>query len=119
MTSVLQAGKNHFSAKMEEDLKCIEIPEWKDDEGQPVKIYFKSSMRLSQKSKLLKYYNAQEYDKAIAIQMIFKCRDKDGKPLYTMGQMDQIIDDLDPDICSRIVNEMEDQLPTLDEIKGN
>ncbi len=119
MTSVLQAGKRHFSDKLSEDLKCIEVPEWKDDEGQPVKIYFKSSMRLSQKSRLLKHHSNNEYDKAIACQLIFKCRDENGKPLFTLGQMDQIIDELDPDVCTRIVNEMEAQLPSIDEIKGN
>ena len=119
MSAILKAGKKHFSEKLQEDLQSLEVPEWKDENGKPFIIYFRTSMRLSQKSQLLKYYNAQEYDKAIACQMIFKCRDEKGKPLFTLGQMDQIIDELDPDICSRIVNEMEDSLPSLDEIKGN
>jgi len=76
-------------------------------------------MRLSQKSRLLKHHSNNEYDKAIACQLIFKCRDENGKPLFTLGQMDQIIDELDPDVCTRLVNEMEDQLPSIDEIKGN
>ena len=119
MNSVLDAGKKHFSVKLQEDLKSLEVPEWKDDEGQPVKIYFKSSMRLSQKSILLKHYQNEEYDKAIACQMIFRCRDAEGKPLFTMGQLDQIIDDLDPDVCSRIVTEMDQAGESIDEIKGN
>ena len=119
MTNVLEVGKKHFKEKLSEELKCIEVPEWQDDEGKPLKIYFKSSLRLSQRSRLLKHHSNNEYDKQIACQLIFKCRDEKGKPLFTLGQMDQIIDELDPDVCTRIVNEMEDQLPSIDEIKGN
>ena len=119
MTNVLEVGKKHFKEKLSEELKCIEVPEWKDNEGKPSKIYFRSSMRLSQKGILLKHYQNDEYAKAIACQLIFRCKDSQGKPLFQMNQMDQIIDDLDPDVCSRIVTQMDQILPSIDEIKGN
>ena len=119
MSDVLKAGKKHFSERLQEDLKSIEVPEWKDENGKPSKIYFRTSMRLSQKGILLKHYQNDEFDKAIACQLIFRCKDSKGKPLFQMNQMDQIIDELDPDVCSRIVSEMDENLPSVDEMKGN
>lgn len=119
MSAILKAGKKHFSEKLQEDLQFLEVPEWKDENGKPSKIYFRSSMRLSQKGILLKHYQNDEFDKAIACQLIFRCKDSQGKPLFQMNQMDQIIDELDPDVCSRIVTEMDQALPSIDEIKGN
>ena len=68
MTDVLKAGKKHFKAKLTEELQSIEVPEWTDDNDKPIKVYFKSSMRLSQKSILLKHYQNDDFDKAIACQ---------------------------------------------------
>ena len=119
MSDVLKAGKKHFKAKLTEELQSIEVPEWKDDTDKPIKVYFKSSMRLSQKSILLKHYQNDDFDKAIACQMIFRCKDENGKALFTMNQIDQIIDDLDPDVCSRIVQKMDEANPSQEEISGN
>tara|TARA_R100001443_G_scaffold114405_1_gene130370 strand:+ start:163 stop:519 length:357 start_codon:yes stop_codon:yes gene_type:complete len=116
---ILKAGKKHFADKLQEDLQSIEVPEWLNEEGKPFKIYFRSSLRLSQKGILLKHYQNEEYDKAIACQLIFRAKDQDGKPLFKMNQMDQIIDDLDPDVCSKIVSQMDNALPSVEEIKGN
>jgi hypothetical protein len=67
----------------------------------------------------LKCLTVPEWNKCIAWGMIFRCRDENGKPLFNRGHLDQIIDEFDPDVCQRIIEEMNANDPTQDEIKGN
>ena len=117
--SVLKAAKAHFKDRLSEELRCIEVPEWTEEDGNPVKIYFRPSMRLSQKSIILKHYNKDEFDKAIAYGLIFRCRDADGKRVFKEGQVDQIIDEIDPEIASWIIQQMDKDQPSVEDIKGN
>ena len=76
-------------------------------------------MRLSQKSIILKHYNKDEFDKAIAYGLIFRCRDADGKMVFKEGQVDQIIDEIDPEVASWIIQQMDKDQPSVEDIKGN
>ena len=117
--SVLERAKTHFKERLGEELQCLDVPEWPDDNGEPTKIYFRSSMNLKQKSIILKHYQKDELDKAIAFQLIFRCRDKDGKLIFNANQLDQILDEIDPDVASKIISEMEKGETNIEEIKGN
>ena len=117
--SVLARAKTHFKERLAEELQSLDVPEWADENGEPTKIYFRSSMNLKQKSIILKHYQKDELDKAIAFQLIFRCRDKDGKLIFSSNQLDQILDEIDPDIASRIIAEMEKGESEIEEIKGN
>ena len=117
--SVLKAAKAHFKERLTEELQCLEVPEWSDEEGNPAKIYYRSSMRLSQKSIIPKHYQKDQFDKAIAYGLIFRCRDVDGKLIFQPNQLDQIIDDVDPDVASWIISEMDKDQTSVEEIKGN
>ena len=119
MSNVLSVAKQHFKDRLNAELKCLEVPEWLDEEGNPVKIYFRPSMRLSQKSIILKHYQKDQFDKAIAYGLIFRCRDENGKMIFQQNQVDQIIDEIDPDVASWIISEMDKDQPDVGEIKGN
>ena len=114
MTDVLKAAKAQFKARLGEELKLIIVPEWGDK-----KIYYRHAMKLSQRSIIMKHLQNNEWDKVIAWGMIFRCRDENGEAIFNRGNLNQIIDELDPDICQRIIEEMNADEPTQNEISGN
>ena len=117
--TVLARAKTHFKERLAEELQSLDVPEWEDENGEPTKIYFRSSMNLKQKSIILKHYQKDELDKAIAFQLIFRCRDKDGKLIFNANQLDQILAEIDPDVASKIISEIEKGETDIEEIKGN
>ena len=114
MTDVLKAAKAQFKARLGEELQSIIVPEWGDK-----KIYYRSAMKLSQRSVIMKHLQNNEWDKVIAWGIIFRCRDENGLPLFKSGHLNQIIDEFDPDICQRIIEEMNANDPKHEEIAGN
>ena len=116
---VLKAAKNHFKASLSGELYSLEVPQWTDESGKPITIYFRSSMRLSQKSIVLKHYMKEEFDKATASQIIFRARDKDGKPIFQMNQLDQLVDETDGEVLEWISKRMNEISPSIDEIQKN
>jgi hypothetical protein len=114
MTDVLKVAKDQFKARLAEELKFITVPEWGDK-----KIYYRSAMKLSQRAIVMKHVQRDEWDKCIAWGIIFRCRDENGKALFNRGHLNQIIDEFDPDVCQRIIEEMNANDPTHEEIQGN
>tara|TARA_R100001086_G_C11803537_1_gene249513 strand:+ start:189 stop:548 length:360 start_codon:yes stop_codon:yes gene_type:complete len=119
MSDVLNIAKAQYSSKLAEELQFFEVPQWLDDEGKPVKIYFRTTMRLSQRSIMLKHYQNDRFDKALACRLIFQARDKDGKALFQLNQIDQIVDEFDPNVVQFICNKFEEAEPSQDEITKN
>ena len=119
MSKILKIAKAQYSAKLAEDLLSFEVPQWQDDDGKPITIYFRPTMRLSQRSVMLKHYSKDEFDKALACRLIYQARDKDGKALFTIGHLDQIVDEFDPSVVQFICNKFEEAEPSQDDIAKN
>ena len=114
MSKILNSAKSHFKARLGEELKTLIVPEWDN-----AKIYYRPAMKLSQRSIVMKHIQNNEWDKCLAWGLIFRAKDAEGKPLFTKGHLDQIIDEFDPDVCQRIIEEMNANDPTQEEILGN
>ena len=119
MTDITKIAKAHYSAKLAEELLSFEVPQWQDDDGKPVTIYFRPTMRLSQRSVMLKHYSKDEFDKALACRLVFQARDKDGKALFKLNQLDQIVDEFDPSVVQYICNKFEEAEPSQEDIAKN
>ena len=121
--SVLARAKTHFKERLGEELQSLDVPEWPDENGESTKIYYRSSMSLKQKSICLKWFASDEkdsYAKGIAYQIIFRCRDSEGNRIFKENQLDQILDEIDPDILADIIKRMDEALAiSNDEIAGN
>ena len=114
MSDILKSAKSHFKERLGGELLSLTVPEWNN-----AKIYYRPAMKLSQRSVVMKHIQNNEWDKCIAWGLIFRCRDENGKPIFNRCNLDQIIDEFDPDVCQRIIEEMNANDPTQDEIQGN
>ncbi len=119
MSKILGIAKKQYSAKLAEELQSFAVPQWLDDNGKPIQIYFRPSMKLSQRSQIVQHYVDKELDKAMAKRVIFQARDENGKRLFEIGHLDQIIDEFDPEVVQFICEQFEKAEPKQEEISKN
>tara|TARA_R100000655_G_C2994150_1_gene193457 strand:- start:2295 stop:2654 length:360 start_codon:yes stop_codon:yes gene_type:complete len=119
MSNIAEIARSQFKERLSEELKSLEVPEWKDKDGKPVVIYYRPVIKMSQQSVIMKHVQNKDYDKAQALNLIYRCRDKNGKLIFTPLQVDAVIDDFDPNVVASIIDRMNEDLPNDDDIEGN
>ncbi len=103
---VLTRARNQFSERLSAGLQFIEVPEWKDEDGSNTKIYYKPSLNLKQQQKILELSSKDKVVEAIAMTLVLRALDENGKPLFNQSNMHEIMRECDPDVVSRIVTGM-------------
>jgi len=97
--SVLDRAKAHFESK---DIKRIEIPEWKDEHGNPT-VLLAEPMSLEDNRTLRKA--AQEDDNDFIVRMIIlKALNEDGTKAFDLSDKPTLLRKVDPAILLRIGN---------------
>lgn len=121
MSDILSRAKAHFRDKLAAPLKFIEISEWPDEEGQPSKIYFRSSMTLQQQQEILSLNNQDKLAEALVATLIAKALDENGKPIFRQVHRTELLRNVDSDLISDILRRMNEEAEELseDEILGN
>ena len=104
--SVLERAQTQFRERLGGELRCLLVPEWPDSEGKPTEVYYKPSLNLRQQQEILSLNSRDKAAEAIAMTMILRALDVDGKPLFRKIELSEIMRGVDPDIVARIVTEM-------------
>tara|TARA_R100001509_G_scaffold139090_1_gene93468 strand:- start:532 stop:873 length:342 start_codon:yes stop_codon:yes gene_type:complete len=112
--SVIDIAKSHF-----ENLgtQSIEVPEWKDDDGKPVVLYW-NPITLAEKNKLFKKSDNLSDVGILADIVVMKSLDKDGNKSFKAEDKLALMHKVDSDVLSRIATAMV-QAITPDEVKKN
>lgn len=109
----IDIAKSHFESK---EIKIIEVPEWCDDNNQPLKIYAKP-LTLSETSKL--YKMSQEDDLTMmAYVLIYKALDSNGEKMFDLGDKMALLNNVDREVLVRVAQEIMDS-PTVEDQKKN
>ena len=110
--SVIDIAKSHF-----ENLgtQSIEVPEWKDEDGKPVVLYW-NPITLSEKNKLLKKSDTLNDVSLLADVLLMKALDKDGNKVFKAEDKLALMHKTDPDVLTRVATIMV-QAPSVDELK--
>lgn len=97
----IDRAKAHFDSL---DIKKIEVPEWGDDDGNPLVIYCKP-ITLAETQKLYKL--AREDDLAMmAYVVIYKALDAEGNKLFDLTDKNALLNKVDRDVLIKISTEM-------------
>lgn len=96
--SVIDRAKAHFDAQ---GVRCIEVPEW-GEEGEPCRI-FVTPWTLADQAKLLRASQGKEAE-ALALVLIFKAMDGEGKPLFTLEDKRALMHEVDAAVVARVAN---------------
>ena len=104
MSKVLDAAKSHFKEVLAQGLQGpIIVKEWGDTE-----IYFKPATNFFQESKIVELQSQGKTVDALIMSLILRALDKEGKPLFTQGDKQELMREVDPNIILRIVTAMND-----------
>ena len=105
MSEILDAAKTQFRDRLSSGLSQLVVPEWEVN-GKPTKIYFKSAMTMKEQGEVLQLTNTNKQAESVVMTLIIRALDADGKKMFRRAHMTEIMNQLDPDIISRIVVEM-------------
>ncbi len=120
MTDILSRAKAHYRDVLAAALQYVEVPEWPDDKGEPTKIYYRSSIPLIEQQEIAALRAAEKYGEALCATLIAMALDEDGRKLFKLVNRQELLRQVDPDIMSRIVTQMnQDEGLTDEEIEKN
>ena len=112
--SIIDSAKAHFESL---GVQSIEVPEWKDEAGNPSIIYW-NPINLSEKNKLFRKSDNLNDVSILADILIMKSLDKDGNKLFTLEDKIPLMHKVDSDVLSRVATEMVKAI-TPEEVKKN
>ena len=102
----IERAKAHFDSL---DIKKISVPEWGDDDGNPLEIYAKP-LTLQETSKL--YRMAKEDDMAmLAYVLIYKALDANGDKIFNLEDKNTLLNKVDRNVLIRVSNEIMAEQP--------
>jgi hypothetical protein len=109
--SIKDNATAHFRAKLSGELLSIDVPEWED------KIYYKGAVTGKQQTQIFKLYSQDKQIEAVYMSLIMRALDEDGKPIWRSHELNEMMRSYDPDVVSRLVEEISNDEPTVDEVK--
>ena len=112
--SVIDRVKSHF-----ENLQniTIEVPEWKDENGNPSVIYW-NPINLYEKNILFKKSGTMTDVSVLADILVMKALDKDGNKLFKAEDKLALMYKVDSDVVAKVANAMV-QTISPEEVKKN
>ena len=110
----IDRAKSHFESL---GVQHIEVPEWKDEAGNPSIIYW-NPINLSEKNKLFRKSDNLNDVSILADILIMKSLDKNGNKLFTLEDKIALMHKVDSDVLSRVATEMVKAI-TPEEVKKN
>ena len=117
--SVLERAQAQFRERLGGGLRYLDVPEWPDADGNPTRVWFRPSLNLRQQQKILALSAQDKAAAAIAMPLILRALDEDGKPLFRQIELGEIMRGVDPDVVARIVSEMNADELSDDELEKN
>ena len=112
--SVIDRAKSHFESL---GTQSMEVPEWKDDDGNPTVIYW-NPITLAEKKRLFQKSDNLNDVGILADIILMKAIDKDGKKLFTLEDKIALMHKVDSDVLAKVATQIL-QTITPDEVKKN
>ena len=111
--TVLDNAKAHFKQVLANGLQNIHVPEWDAD------IYFKPAMSLAQEGRIVALTQKGEMVEALVETLITRALDAEGKPLFKRVDKDTLLREVEPNVITRVVQEMSEQQKQVEDNLGN
>ena len=112
--SILDNARSHFENI---GVQSIEVPEWKDENGNPSIIYW-NPINLYEKNVLFKKSGSMSDVSILANILLMKALDKDGNKIFKAEDKLALMYKVDSDVVAKIANAMVQNI-TPEEVKKN
>lgn len=111
--SVIANAKGHFKAKLTDKLESIEVPEWETT------IYYKGSATLKQTEEVVALHRENKMAEALVQTLITRSLTEDGKPMFTVADKFDLMNQVDPEVVTRIATHILNSEPSPSDIEKN
>lgn len=99
----IERAKKHFKSQ---GIKEIEVDEWADDQGKPLTVYV-NPFTVKDRDQLLKLEKNHGLTLETNVRaLILFAKDETGRPLFTLEDLHDLMNDVDPLVISSIVGQM-------------
>lgn len=111
--SLLDKAKSHYRAKLEAEPRKIDVPEWDSI------VYIKPGINLHQLGEIMELSQSGKLAEAMALTLIYRLIDENGKPLFRKAERVEIMRSVDPDVLARVVADINEADPDDEDVAGN
>ena len=112
--SVIDRAKSHFESL---GTQSMEVPEWKDDDGNPTVIYW-NPITLAEKKRLFQKSDNLNDVGILADIVLMKALDKNEKKMFNLEDKIALMHKVDSDVLAKVATQII-QTITPDEVKKN
>lgn len=98
--SVINKATQHFKDKMSAGMKKVEVPEWETT------LYFKPLVSFAQEQKTIQLHSEGKQVEALVETLITRACDEEGKRVFKSADKMILMNEVDPAVILRIVNQM-------------
>ena len=112
--SVIDRAKSHFESL---GTQSMEVPEWKDDDGNPTVIYW-NPITLAEKKRLFQKSDNLNDVGILADIVLMKALDKNEKKMFLLEDKIALMHKVDSDVLAKVATQII-QTITPDEVKKN
>jgi hypothetical protein len=116
--AVLGAAAAHWRARIGEELRSIEVPEWELD-GEPVRVYWRPVLNMREREQIDRKLDAGRIAYLVE-SLLVRARDAEGRPLWRELDRERLMREADSDVVLRVVEAMAGEpAPTLEAAEKN
>jgi hypothetical protein len=108
----IERAKAHFDAQ---EIKVIEVPEWGDDDGNPLLIYCKP-LTLADMKKLQAFAKSDDVE-LMAYCLIYRALDGDGNKIFDLSDKNALMNNVDREVLTKVAAELMSSSKYEDELK--
>ena len=110
MGKLIDTAVSHFNNK---EIRSLKVPEWETT------IYYRPAFTLAEQSKVLEFHNKGQLVDALIETLIVRAKDSEGKSIFQPGERQIIKNEVDPEVLTRVVTEMNSGVGKAEAELGN
>lgn len=111
--SVIANAKGHFKTKLTDKLEWVDVPEWE------TKVYFKGSATLKQTEEVVALHRENKVAEALAQVLVSRALNEDGSKMFTIADKYDLMNNVDPEVVTRISTHILNSEPDPKDIEKN
>lgn len=98
MSAIIDAARAHFRNQLNGGLEKYHVEEWGVD------VYFTKTLSFREQSKLIDLNLSGKRSESLLESVIMRCKDENGKPLFTAADKEFLNNEVDPKVILKIVS---------------
>ena len=111
--SVLDTAKAHYQEILAVDPKPLTIPEWGGE------FFVRPQISVKKKMEIQSKLTGNKMDEGIALSLVYYLIDGAGNPIFSKGDLFEMLRAVDPDTLIRVAGEIAELQPKSEDLEGN